>query len=163
MSAEKNAGQSGNVLFIILIAVVLIGALSAAILSSGNSENAQIDKETLALRQSEVQRYAAELQRAVGYIMQNGVSESDIRFAHPDANADYGDLSADADPSDQVFHKDGGGAGYQAPPSGVNDGSAWEFYGHTALPEVSSASTPEYSSSRSLPLLISISHIMPVS
>ena len=122
-------------LFIILIAVVLIAALSAAILSSGSTEGTNIDKEALAIKASEVQRYVSELERAVMYVLQNGNSESDIRFAHPDAHADYGVL---ANTSEQIFARDGGGATYRAPPSGINDGSAWEFYGGTHLPGVGS-------------------------
>lgn len=125
-------------LFIILIAVALIGTLTAAIQYSSRPEGANIDKERLVIRISEAQRYASELERAVLFIMQSGKSEADIRFAHPDAPSDYGDLSADADPSDQVFHKDGGGAAYRAPPEEINDGSAWEFYGGTHLPGVGS-------------------------
>jgi hypothetical protein len=68
--------------------------------------------------------------------MESGKSESDIRFAHAEAHTDYGDLSADADPSDQVFHRDGGAANYRTPPTGLNDGSAWEFYGATHLPAI---------------------------
>lgn len=68
--------------------------------------------------------------------MNNGKSENDIRFSHTNANIDYGDLSADTDPSDQVFHRQGGGVTYRTAPEGVNDGSKWEFYGNTALPEV---------------------------
>lgn len=126
--------EQGNVLFIILIAVVLIGLLTAAIQSTSNTDGANIDNETLAIRTSEAQQYAGELERAVRFIMENGKSESDIRFAHPDAHADYGDLSADADPSDQVFSAAGGAAAYRSPPAGINDGSAWEFYGGTAIP-----------------------------
>lgn len=125
-------------LFIILIAVVLIGALTAAIQFSSRPEGANIDKETLVIRAGEVQRYASELERAVLFITQNMMSEVDIRFAHPDAHADYGDLSADTDPSDQVFHHLGGGAEYRDPPEDINDGSAWEFYGGTHLPGVGS-------------------------
>lgn len=121
-------------LFIILIAVVLVGLLTAAIQSGGGPEGAHIDKETLVIRTSEVQQYAGELERAVRFVMDNGKSESDIRFAHPAAAADYGDLSADADPSDQVFSPAGGAAAYRQPPAGINDGSAWEFYGGTAIP-----------------------------
>ena len=82
------SSESGNVLVIILLAVVLIGLLTAAIQGSNNSESANIDNETLAIRASEVQRYASELERAVTYIMQDGKSESDLRFAHPDAHSD---------------------------------------------------------------------------
>lgn len=136
--------ERGNVLFIILIAIVLIGALTAAIQSGGQAERANIDDETLIIRASEVQRIASELERAVTYIMQDGnKSESDIRFAHPDANSDYGDLSADADPSDQIFHRDGGGANYRGVPDDINDGSAWEFYAGTHIPGVGRADRTE--------------------
>lgn len=139
MIPSHRAKERGNILFMILIAVVLIGLLSAAIMSSNDQQGANIDRESLTIKASEVQRYASELERAVLFIMQNNLSESDIRFAHPDAHADYGDLSADADTTDQVFARDGGGATYRAPPSGVNDGSAWEFYGGTHLPGVGSS------------------------
>jgi len=129
--------ESGNVLLIILLAIVLLGALSVALQGTSGS-GAHIDRETLMMHSGEIKRYASELERAVLFVRQNGISESDIRFAHPDAHSDYGDLSADTDPTDQVFHKLGGAAKYRAPPSGINDGSAWEFYGHTALPEVGS-------------------------
>ena len=134
---HKRQGESGNLLFMILIAVVLIGALTAAIQYTGRPEGANIDKETLVIRASEVQRYASELERAVLFIVQqNGKSETDIRFAHPNAPADYGDLSADPDPTDQVFHRNGGAAKYRAPPDDINDGSAWEFYAGTHLPQI---------------------------
>lgn len=120
-------------LFIIFIAVALLGLLTAAVQQTTNPEGANIDKESLAIKVTEVQRYASELERGVRFILQNGYSEEDIRFANPD-NDDYGDLSADTDPTDQVFHRDGGGALYRDPPESINDGSAWEFYGGTHLP-----------------------------
>ena len=130
--------QSGNVLFLIFIALVLLGLLTAAVMNSSDSESATIDDELLSIRISEAQRYGAELERAVNYIIQNGVSESDIRFAHMNAPSAYGDLSADADKTDQVFHRDGGGAAYRDPPDRINDGTAWQFYGGTDLPSVGS-------------------------
>lgn len=130
--------QSGNILFIILIALALLGALSAAVMNSSDSETANIDSETLSIRLSEVQRYVSELERGVNFIIQNGVSESDIRFAHMNAPSAYGDLSADTDKSDQVFHRDGGGAAYRDPPDRINDGTGWQFYGGSDLPSVGS-------------------------
>jgi hypothetical protein len=127
-------------LFIILIAVALIGSLTAAIMSTSDPESANIDDETLVLRASEIQRHASEVERAVLYIMQDGKSEADLRFAHPDAHADYGDWSADPDLTDQVFHPDGGAATYRNPPNGIqtSTGGDWEFYGATDLPGVGS-------------------------
>ena len=131
--------QAGNMLFIILVAIALFGLLTFAIQSTSRPDGANIDSEQLAIRITEIQRYASELERAVLFIMQNsGVSEVDLRFSHPNAHADYGDLSADSDPFEQVFHRDGGGATYRDPPSDINDGSAWEFYAGTHLPGVGS-------------------------
>ncbi len=134
----QNNTERGNILFMVLIAVALIGLLTAAIMNTGGGESANIDDEKLVIRASEVQRHASELERAVLFIMNNGKSEAELRFMHPDAPSSYGDLSSDTDPSDQVFHQSGGGAGYKAAPEDVNDGSRWEFYGGTAIPGVGS-------------------------
>ena len=136
---QKSHPERGNILFIILIAIALIGMLTAAILNSGGTESANIDSETLTIRASEVQRYSSELERAVNYVLQNGFSESDIRFAHTNAPSAYGDLSGDADKTDQVFHRSGGGANYRTPSSDISSASQWEFYGTTHLPSVGSS------------------------
>lgn len=120
----------------VLLAVALIGFLTVAVQNSGQNNNSNIDDETLIIRASEVQRYASELERAARFALQNGVSQDDIRFAHPDNHPDYGDLAADGDPREQVFHREGGGANYRNPPSGINDGSAWEFYAGTHIPGI---------------------------
>lgn len=135
-SAQQRRGERGNILFIILLAVVLLGLLTAVIQSTNRPEGANIDDETLMIRATEVQRYASELERAVLFILQNGHSEVDLRFAHPDAHADYGTITDQ--PGRQVFNKDGGGASYRTPPEDINDGTAWEFYAGTDLPGVGS-------------------------
>ncbi len=130
---SPRVSERGNMLFMILIAVVLIGILTAVIMRAGNTENSNIDKETLVLRVSEAQRAASEFERAVMFILSNNRSETEIRFAHPAAHADYGDYTVD--PERQVFHPQGGGATYREPPADINDGiSKWEFYGSTAVP-----------------------------
>lgn len=136
LRTQARRHEHGNMLFMILIAVALIGLLTAALMSGSNSESSNIDEETLVIRTTEAQRYAAELERAVSLIIQNGKSEADIRFAHPDAASAYGDLSADTDKKDQAFHSTGGAAEYRDPPAGLNDGTDWQFYGHTAVPGV---------------------------
>ncbi len=128
--------ESGNVFFFLLLAIALIGIVTAA-LRAGSDENANIDKETMVLKTKMVREYANELERAVVFVMQNEVSEVDIRFAHPDASVDYGDI--DTDPEHQIFNRSGGGAMYREAPSGINDGSLWEFYGQTHMPEVGSS------------------------
>lgn len=131
--------ESGNVIFFILLGIVLIALVTAAI-RSGGDHGANIDRETLLLNVTQVREYASELERAVVFIMHDGFSEVDIRFAHPDSASipDYGDLAADATPENQVFHRNGGAARYRIPPPGILfvSGGLWEFYGYTRMPHV---------------------------
>lgn len=126
----------GNVLFIILIAIFLIGALTVAIQSTSQTGNENIDRESQIIRYSQVKQYVSEVRNAISFIFENDFSESDIRFAHPDAPADYG-LISDT-PERQVFARSGGGATYKEPPAGINDGSDWEYYGGTHMPDAGS-------------------------
>lgn len=128
--------QDGNILFMILGAIILLGLLTIALRQSGQPGGGGIDSEKTALAATQVKSYGAELEHAVQLVLSNGISESDIRFAHPDANADYGDITIQ--PHRQIFDPKGGAAAYRAPPEGINDGSGWEFYGGTHLPSVGS-------------------------
>jgi hypothetical protein len=133
-------GESGNVIVFILMAVVLIGIVTAAI-RSGGDESANIDNEQLAIRTSEIRQYASELERGITFIMNNGVSENDLRFAIPSpatsADEEYGDI--DTHETTQLFSRKGGGAAYRPNGAGVQVAPArWEFYGYTALPQVGS-------------------------
>lgn len=110
------SNESGNVLIYILGAIFLLGMLVVMVKGS-STPGANIDKETLMIRVSEVQQYGQELERAVAYIMRNGHSEADIRFAHPDADSAYGDITDT--PTRQVFATTGGAAKYRAPPNGI--------------------------------------------
>lgn len=127
--------ESGNIIFFILLAIVLIGLVTAA-LRSGGLEGANTDREDLTIKVAQVRQTASEMEHALNLIMQNGVSELDISFASPDAPSNYGTYNAN--PPAEVFNPKGGGARYNTPPAGVNDGSGWAFYGNTALPGVGS-------------------------
>lgn len=133
MAARTQTPESGNVLFFILLAIALIGLVTAA-MRSGGSENANIDSEQLLIKVTQVKRYADELERATAMVYQNTRSESDISFAYTTAHSDYG--TYETNPGAEVFHVQGGGAGYTPPPAGINDGSMWEFYGTSAAPDV---------------------------
>jgi len=109
--------QSGNILIYILGAIFLLGLLIITVRGSG-TPGSNISEENLILKVTEVQQYGAELQNAVAFILnQRGVSEEDIRFAHPDAHAGYGVITSI--PERQVFSRQGGGATYRAPPEDI--------------------------------------------
>lgn len=125
--------QSGNILIYIIGAIFLMGIL--IVLVKGNvQEGTGIDRDKIALKANEVQRYASDLERAVITILQNGYSETDIRFAHSSAPVAYGVITDT--PRRQVFDPTGGSAEYKLPPSGINDGTLWQFYATTHIQDL---------------------------
>lgn len=109
----------------ILGAIFLLGIL-IVIVKGSFQEGSGIDGEKNALLVGQVQRYGAELERGVNYILQSGYSEADIRFAHPNANPGYG-LITDI-PTRQIFDPAGGGVEWKAPPTGSQVAAeAWYF------------------------------------
>lgn len=143
MNKNTRPAERGNILFIILIAVALVGMLTAAVQYSGGGQSSNnVDNETMVIKAGDVQRTAAELERAILFIRENGISESDLRFASPEMPAGYG--TQDATPANntgQIFHARGGAAKYRAPPEDIlaTPGQSWEFYGGTAMPQAGSA------------------------
>lgn len=131
--------EKGNIFIIIFIAIVLIAALTVAVRGTSSGRDS-ISKEDLKIQASATIRYGAELENAVRQVLENGASENDIRFAHPDAAVDYGVITTT--PSYQIFSQNGGRAAYRlAAPSVMASGTegTWEFYGTTNIPQVGSA------------------------
>ncbi len=133
LNPSRLSRQSGNILVYILGAIFLLGILTALV--KGNvQEGAGIDADKLAVRAGQVIDYAAELERGVNYIISNGKSEADIRFAHPDSVVNYGLITDE--PDRQVFDPLGGGVEYREAFLDINDGTQWQFYGTTHIPDI---------------------------
>ena len=113
-----------------------------ALRDNGGLSN-DVDSENATVKASQILRYGLELSQATRHLINSsGVSEADIRFAYPSANATYGDITVN--PQNQVFSSQGGNAIYRTPPAGANDGSKWEFYADMALTQVGSGSADLY-------------------
>lgn len=134
MTAMKTSSQSGNMLVYILGAVFLMGLLIILVKGSSNPGGG-IDSETVVIHASDAQRYASEVENAIRFIMQNGHSESDIRFSHPNADSAYGAVLTPP-LTRQVFDPAGGAAEFRDPPQGVNDGTKWQFFGNTHITDM---------------------------
>jgi len=131
-----NKQEAGNILIYILGAIFLLGIL-VVVVKGSSTPGSNIDRESLLIRVAEVQAYGQELERAVAYVMRNGHSEADIRFAHPDADPAYGDITDT--PTRQVFAREGGGARYREPPSDIQTTPTptdWIFNGRNRIPSV---------------------------
>lgn len=126
--------QSGNMLVYILGAIFLMGLL-VVLVKGATNPGGGVDAETTVINASEAQRYAAEVERAISLILQNGHSESDIRFSHANADSAYQN-TMDAPLTRQAFHPRGGAANFREPPVGVNDGTPWQFFGNTHIPDM---------------------------
>ena len=137
MPNKKKQNEAGNILLYILGAIALLGLLIIAVKGS-STPGSNINEEELMIRVAEIQQYGAELEQAVTYIMQNGFSETDIRFAHPDANSAYGDITDN--PQRQVFSRNGGGATYRQPPSDIQTTATdWVFSGENVVNDIGSS------------------------
>lgn len=137
-NAQRNNAQhcAGNILFYILIAVALLGLLTAA-MGRGGSMFQNLEREDALIKANQIQRYGAELEQAVRSILSNATSETDIRFAHPSAQAAYGSIATT--PTYQIFSSQGGSAEYRSLPTGVSTTNTyWEFMAHTNIERVGS-------------------------
>lgn len=130
---------SGNVLFMILIAIALLSALTF-VATRGQQGGGNISNERTRLAADQIISFALDIKRAVESLSHNSISETDLKFAHVDLTG-YG--TADANPTQEIFNIRGGGAGYIDVPNNINDGSQWEFYGFSAAPNVGDDATPD--------------------
>ncbi|MGB1077091.1 MAG: hypothetical protein ACPG05_02195 [Bdellovibrionales bacterium] len=134
---NKNA-ESGNIIFFILIAVVLMAYLAFAIMRGDGGSRNNINKEQLIIYATEVEQYGSELAQAVKIVLDTGISEADISFAHDNAPSEYGTTTG-SPPSTQIFSSYGGQAEYRLPKSDISTASNWEFYGELQMPQVGSS------------------------
>ena len=112
-SYADRKGERGNVLFLILIAVVLFAALSYAVTQSSRSGSGDAGKETNLINSAQITQYPASVKTAIIRMTINGVTDSELKFNAP---SDFGALT---NPAQGVFHPSGGGAVYASAPADV--------------------------------------------
>lgn len=133
MSKTTYNKESGNVLFLILIAVALFAALSYAVTQSTRSGGGNADKETSLLNSASLTQYPASLRTSIIRMVLNGTSVQNLEFNAP---ADFGALTSN---NVGVFHPEGGGAVYQLGPAEVmanNTPAQWHFNAEWTVPQI---------------------------
>ncbi|MAM34377.1 MAG: hypothetical protein CMH28_04815 [Micavibrio sp.] len=139
---NKQKKENGNILFLILIAVVLFAALSYAVSSSqSGGQNADRERSTIAASTliQEITLIKNTIQRMK---ILNNCSDEDITFVY-DSDLDN-DLDSDDDywnlnlPSTKcyVFHPDGGGLRFPEPAKDIGAGSEIIFTGFNWVDDV---------------------------
>jgi len=125
-NAKDRQSESGNVLFLILIAVALFAALSYAVTSSSRSGGGDANSETNLISSASITQYPASVRTAIIRMVIDGVSENNLNFDPPSAFATVCDTTG----GPCVFHPDGGGATrVTAPPDVMASGAQadWVF------------------------------------
>ncbi len=135
LTEKKYNKQSGNVLFLILIAVALFAALSYAVTQSTRSGGGTADRETSILNAASLTQYPAALRTSVIRMILNGTDVETIRFDDPGEIQTLGL----ADNRSFVFHPDGGGAVFQTAPQDVLTATSpnrWIFNANFDIEEI---------------------------
>lgn len=124
ISNHRSNNENGNVLFLILIAVVLFAALSYAVTQSSRTGGGDAGKETNLISSAEISQYPAAVKTAIVRMIINGTTYEELKFNPP---SQFGAL---ATTSDGVFHPDGGAAAYTNASADVmtsNSPGTWYF------------------------------------
>jgi hypothetical protein len=119
---SKASSENGNVLFLILIAVMLFAALSFAVMKTTQS-NAGKGEEGAMVNAAQINQYPAIINAAILRMVMNGIQIPDLEFNHP---SDFGNLTA---PQFAVFDSTSFGTTYvNAPAAVMADGTSGDWY-----------------------------------
>ena len=137
--------ESGNVLFLILIAVALFAALSYAVTQSTRSGSGATTNETAGLDAAELVQYPTGVRTAVLRMVIDGVDPQNLEFNAPST---FGDLTST---EVGVFHPDGGGATYVLPPD-----ATWVFNANFEILNIGTSVSSDFAGNEYIALLVGI-------
>lgn len=136
-SFNTRHSERGNVLFLILIAVVLFAALSYAVTQSSRTGGGDAGRETNLISSAEITQYPAAVKTAIVRMVINGVTYEGLRFDSPST------FSALAGIEEQgVFHPTGGAAAYVTASKDIMVGGAtgtWYFNPYYEVEDIGTA------------------------
>lgn len=129
--------QRGNIFFYILLAVVLIAALSLAIASSMRG-NSGISNERINLVASEVIESGSRLAETVARLRLRGIASTAISFENSTVTG-YANAACTTDPC-KIFEATGGGLSWEESPPSSGNNQPW---GYTADMNITQVGTTE--------------------
>lgn len=134
----KTHSESGNVLFLILIAVALFAALSYAVTQSTRTGGGSGDNETALISSAQLTQYPASIRTAVVRMIIGGVDYTNLEFIIPQNFADCTGNNFEF----CVFHPQGGGATYATAPANLMADAqvgTWTFNDHFEIENIGTA------------------------
>lgn len=136
MTHDNRQSESGNVLFLILIAVALFAALSYAVTSSSRSGGGDANSETNLISSATITQYPAAVRTAIiRMVISDNIAVEDLNFDPP---ADFA-TTCNATPDNCVFHPSGGGATYVTASDDIMDVAGtgtWRFSGNYEITNI---------------------------
>lgn len=126
---SKHRKEKGNVFFYILLAVVLLGALSYAISSSSrHTSTGTITDGQAKLFAAEIIHIGSQVKDATAKLLLRGCTDSQISIENDNVSG-YANAGAPGDESCHVFHVSGGGVQFPVVAENMNNGTDWLFTG----------------------------------
>lgn len=148
---KHTKSQSGNILFLILIAVALFAALSYVVVRSSRSGAGNTEAENDRLEASRVLNYVTAVQAAVVRLQLSGCTDAQISFEDElldsgsiGIGATYVNPNAPTDDHCHVFRAKGGGVPVEIPKLNKMDATLYPYYyfsGSDALTDVGTTCT----------------------
>lgn len=130
---QSSAGERGNVMIYILIAIALLGALVMAVAQGGRGGANAVTEERENAMAMQILSFGDTVEKAVTQLRLRGTKLDVLRFSHPDLPAAYGVFGAA--PLDEVFNPQGAAAVYgKAPAEAILSGTGdYQFLGNTEV------------------------------
>lgn len=126
----NRAHNSGNILFIILIAVALFAALSYVVISSSRSGGGNIEQEQSQLTINGMMQYGVALRTAITRLLVGAnCTEETLSFASTGWSNPwlYANLATPASSVCKIFSPKGGDVPWQRPPEGASNSGSLEY------------------------------------
>lgn len=108
--------QDGNVVFIILITIALLGMLTLAISDGGQQQTPVLDKEKSTANAARILQHGSVLAASVQTMIRNGIAIEDIEGMDPN-DPDFNQVPVNT----KVYHVKGGGVQYLSSVGGSVD------------------------------------------
>jgi hypothetical protein len=139
---QERKSESGNVLFLILIAVALFAALSYAVTQSTRSGGGDASRETTLVNAASITQYPASVKTAITrMVVSNSINPDDLLFDPPST---FSSLTGASVENQGVFYPasatgGGGGATYTESPANVMANVApgtWHFNAENEIKDI---------------------------
>lgn len=133
--------ESGNVLFYILIAVALLGALSYTVAQSTRGNVSQLSEERARLYATEIIEHGNVISSAVSQLRLRGVDLDELCFDHASWGASDYNHAGCGDDFNKLYHPDGAGVSWTNAPVDAMDSAAtpdnlFHYYGENEIENV---------------------------